>query len=135
MAPRPLNRILYVEDDPDIRAVAELALKDIAGYEVDLCCSGPEAVALARSITPDLVILDIMMPGMDGIETFKRLREIPGLATTPVVFMTAKAMQPEIGRYISLGAAAVIPKPFDPLELPSQIAEIWQRAWEDAALI
>ena len=134
MTSNPLTRILYVEDEPDIRAVAELALKDIAGYEVELCCNGPEAVERAKSFAPDLIILDMMMPGMDGIETFKRLREIPGLSTTPVVFMTAKAMQHEIGRYLAIGAAAVIPKPFDPLTLPSQIAEIWQRSQKDAAL-
>lgn len=128
MASRHLKRITYVEDEPDIRAIAELALKDIAGYELDPCCSGPDALARVEAFDPDLIILDVMMPGMDGIETFGRLRAMPKFATTPMVFMTAKAMQHEIERYMALGAADVIPKPFDPLTLPSRIEEIWQRS-------
>lgn len=134
MAPKPLSRITYVEDEPDIRAIAELALKDISGYEVDLCRSGPEALERVEGFRPDLVILDVMMPGMDGIETFNRLRAMPQFSATPVIFMTAKAMQHEVERYLAMGAADVIPKPFDPLNLSSQIEGIWRRSQPNAAL-
>lgn len=128
MTVKPLTRITHVEDEPDIRAIAELALKDIAGYEVDLCSSGTDALARVSGFRPDLIILDVMMPGMDGIETYKRLRQMPELATTPIVFMTAKAMQHEVERYKAMGAAGVIAKPFDPLRLPDRIGEIWNQS-------
>ncbi|HUU24077.1 MAG TPA: response regulator [Methyloceanibacter sp.] len=123
-----LERLTYVEDDPDIRSIAEFALRDIGGFTVDVCGSGPEAIERSPDFNPDLIILDVMMPGMDGIETFRRLREIPKLAKTPVIFMTAKAMKHEIDRYMALGAEEVIPKPFDPLILAERIGEILQRA-------
>jgi two-component system, OmpR family, response regulator len=123
-----LERLTCVEDDPDIRSITEFALRDLGGFTLDVCASGPEAIERTPSFNPDLIILDVMMPGMDGIETLKRLREIPKLAKTPVVFMTAKAMKHEIDRYMALGAEEVIPKPFDPLVLPDRVGEIWQRA-------
>jgi two-component system, OmpR family, response regulator len=123
-----LERLTCVEDDPDIRSITEFALRDLGGFTLDVCASGPEAIERTPGFNPDLIILDVMMPGMDGIETLKRLREIPKLAKTPVVFMTAKAMKHEIDRYMALGAEEVIPKPFDPLVLPDRVGEIWQRA-------
>jgi CheY-like chemotaxis protein len=133
-----LQRLTYVEDEPDIRAITEFALKEIGGFDVDVCTSGPEAIARTPAFAPDLIILDVMMPGMDGIETFNRLRSMPRLAQTPIVFMTAKAMKHETDRYRALGAADVIPKPFDPIALSDQIRDIWRRAQkrmaEDAAL-
>lgn len=123
-----LHRLTYVEDEPDIRAITEFALTEIGGYELDVCASGPEAIERTPDFNPDLIILDVMMPGMDGIETFKRLRAIPKLAHTPIVFMTAKAMRHETDRYRALGVADVIAKPFDPIALPEQINEIWQEA-------
>jgi two-component system, OmpR family, response regulator len=123
-----LERLTCVEDDPDIRSITEFALRDLGGFTLDVCASGPEAIERTPDFNPDLIILDVMMPGMDGIETLKRLREIPKLAKTPVVFMTAKAMKHEIDRYMALGAEEVIPKPFDPLMLPDRVGEIWQRA-------
>jgi CheY-like chemotaxis protein len=128
-----LRRLTYVEDEPDIRSIAEFALKEIGGYEIDVCANGPEALDRTPNFNPDLIILDVMMPGMDGIETFKRLRAIPKLAETPIIFMTAKAMKHETDRYRALGAADVIPKPFDPITLPERIEEIWQRARKKAA--
>jgi len=123
-----LQRLTYVEDEPDIRSITEFALKELGGYELDVCTSGPEALDRTPDFNPDLIILDVMMPGMDGIETYKRLRAIPELAATPIVFMTAKAMKHETERYRALGAADVIPKPFDPITLPGRIREIWNRA-------
>ncbi len=122
------HRLTYVEDEPDIRSITEFALKELGGYELDVCSNGHEALARTPDFNPDLIILDVMMPGMDGIETYKRLRAIPKLAETPVIFMTAKAMKHETDRYRALGAADVIPKPFDPIALPDRVREIWQQA-------
>ena len=122
-----LKRILYVEDEPDIQAVAKGALEDIGGYMVEICSSGSEALAKAPEFAPDLILLDVMMPEMDGIRTFKALREIPQTVTTPVIFMTAKVQKQEIERYKELGAVDVIPKPFDPMTLAAVIKGIWQR--------
>ncbi len=123
-----LKRLTYIEDEPDIRSITEFALREIGGFQVDVCASGPEALARTPDFGPDLIILDVMMPGMDGIETFKLLRAIPTLVETPIVFMTAKAMSHELEVYRSLGAADIIPKPFDPLTLSDRIREIWARA-------
>jgi len=125
MTTEDLHRLTYVEDDPDIRSITEFALKELGGYELDVCASGQEALDRTPGFNPDLIILDVMMPGMDGIETYKRLRKIPKLADTPIVFMTAKAMKHETDRYRALGAADVIPKPFDPITLPERVREIW----------
>jgi CheY-like chemotaxis protein len=126
MGPK-LERITYVEDEPDIRSITEFALKQLGGFNLDVCGSGPEAIERTPDYDPDLIVLDVMMPGMDGVETFKRLRAVPKLAKTPVVFLTAKAMKWEIDRYRALGAADVIAKPFDPLTLPDRLHEIWQK--------
>ena len=125
-----LKRITYVEDEPDIRAITEFALKELGGFTLNVCASGPEALEQAPDFNPDLIILDVMMPGMDGIETFKRMRAIPKLADVPVIFLTAKTMKHEIDRYRALGPAEVITKPFDPLTLANRVREIWRRAQE-----
>lgn len=122
-----LNRITYVEDEPDIRSVAELVLTRIGGFEVDSCGSGEEALERTGDFRPDLIILDVMMPGMDGIETLAELREIRGLETTPVIFMTAKVRRDDIATYMALGAVDVIPKPFEAVTLSDTIREIWNR--------
>ncbi len=121
-----LKRILYVEDDPDIQAIALMVLETIHGFEVKACCSGHEALEKAVAFQPDLILLDVMMPGMDGPETLQHLREFPELATTPVVFMTAKVQPQEVQGYIRLGALGVIAKPFDPMTLTQQLKTIWQ---------
>jgi len=125
---KKLQRLTYVEDEPDIRAITEFALRELGGYDLDVCANGPEAIERTPSFAPDLIILDVMMPGMDGIETYKRLRAIPQLSQTPVIFMTAKAMKHETEQYRSLGAADVIPKPFDPITLADRVEEIWRTA-------
>jgi CheY-like chemotaxis protein len=121
-----LQRILYVEDDRDIQAVARLALEAVGGFTVTVCSSGEEAVEAARGVVPDLVLLDVMMPGMNGPETLAALRRIPALVGVPVVFMTAKVQVTEVEHLVSLGALAVVPKPFDPMTLASRLREIWQ---------
>lgn len=120
-----LTRILYVEDEPDIQAIARLTLEAVGGFTVEVCSSGEEAIRRAVSFEPDLVLLDVMMPGMDGPTTLKALREIPALKTTPVMFMTAKAQPAEVEHFKSLGAIEVIAKPFDPTKLSQIVLDAW----------
>lgn len=123
--PQPLCRILYVEDEPDIRVVARMALEAVGGFVVIACASGQEALAAAPDARADLLLLDVMMPGMDGPHTLQALRELPATARTPVIFMTAKVQASEVALYKSLGALEVIAKPFDPMTLSAQIQRVW----------
>ncbi|MCW3147667.1 response regulator [Stutzerimonas stutzeri] len=120
-----LRRILHVEDDPSIQAVTKLALEAVGGYQVLSCTSGAEALEKVEAFAPDFVLLDVMMPGMDGPETLIRLRERIDLAQVPVAFMTAKVQPREVEQLLSLGARDVIIKPFDPMRLAEQIRSIW----------
>lgn len=121
-----LKRISYADDEPDIRAVAQIALEDIGGFELQLYSSGREAIDAIPEYQPDLILLDMMMPGLDGIQTFKELKSIPEIAKTPIVFMTAKVQSHEIASYMELGAAGVIAKPFDAITLANDLNEIWE---------
>ncbi len=120
-----LTKILYVEDEPDIHQVAKLALEAIGGFTVQICESGKEALQVAPEYSPDLILLDVMMPEMDGPTTLTELRKIDSLARTPVIFMTAKVQPNEVASYKEMGAVEVIPKPFDPMTLSDQVREIW----------
>lgn len=122
-----LHRVTHVDDEPDIRAITELACTTIGGFMLDSCSSGEEALERVPQFQPDLILLDVMMPGMDGIETFKRLRALEMVGQTPIVFLTARIANGDADTYMELGAAHVIGKPFDPLKLPEQITEIWKR--------
>ncbi len=124
-----LKRILYVEDESDIRTIAVAVLEAVGGFAVVACKSGEEAVKAAPEAHADLILLDVMMPGMDGPATLKALREIPETARTPAVFITAKVQPGEIEQFKALGAIDVIAKPFDPMKLSGQISEIWQRCF------
>lgn len=121
-----LNRILLVEDEEDIRAVAEIALESVGGFELKVCASGAEALESIAGFAPQLIVLDVMMPGMEGPETLREIRKLPEYTLTPAVFMTAKVQADEIRSYLAGGAAGVIPKPFDPMTLSDRILEIWQ---------
>lgn len=125
--PELLSRILYVEDDPDIQTVARLALQTLGGFSVEICSSGEAALARAPGFQPQLILLDVMMPVLDGPATLARLRTLPGLADTPAVFMTAKVQPNDVAHYRALGVVDVIPKPFDPMTLSSQVQAIWTR--------
>lgn len=125
MSTETLSRILYVEDEPDIQAVAKLALEAVGGFTLEVCSSGKEALAKAEAFAPQLMLLDVMMPEMDGPTAMKRLHEIPALADVPVVFMTAKVQPQEVKEYKAMGAIEVIAKPFDPMTLASDINDIW----------
>jgi CheY-like chemotaxis protein len=122
-----LDRILFVEDDPDIQVVAKLALQSVGKFIVEICSSGREAIHVASVFAPDLIILDVMIPEFDGLETFQALREIPETAHIPVIFLTAKVQAHEITQYRQLGALDVIAKPFDPMTLAAQIYDLWKR--------
>ena len=126
MATPPLRRILFVEDDPDIQIVATLALESVGGLSVLVCGSGAEALSRFSEFAPDLVLLDVMMPGMDGLTMLETLRRLPDAAETPVVFMTARVQSHEIAHYRELGAADVIAKPFDPMTLADTVQSIWR---------
>lgn len=122
-----LEKILLVEDDPDIQEIAMMSLEDFGGYTVEACGSGQEALDKAPAASPGLILLDVMMPGMDGPTTLENLRKNPRTAEIPVVFLTARSQPHEVEHYLSLGAVAVIKKPFDPVELCATIEEIWNR--------
>jgi CheY-like chemotaxis protein len=125
MTTKTLKRILYVEDEPDIQAVARIALEAVGGFQLLVCSSGQEALAAISAFAPDLILLDVMMPGMDGPSTLVALRELPEFKTTPIVFMTAKVQSNEVTRYRQIGALDVIAKPFDPMTLSDTVHGIW----------
>ena len=122
-----LKKIILVEDDPDIQLITRLSLEVGGGYEVRVCGSGAEAVQSARAYAPDLILLDFMMPGMDGIATMDALRELPETAAIPVVFFTANAQRQVQQDLLLRGALGVIVKPIEPQALVEQIRMLWQR--------
>ncbi len=119
-----IAKVLLVDDEPNIRKIGELSLKKVGKWEVVLAASGPEGLELATRERPDLILLDVMMPGLDGPATLAELKKSPETAAIPVIFMTAKVQKQEVERYLAAGAIGVIPKPFDPMSLPGQIREI-----------
>jgi two-component system, OmpR family, response regulator len=127
---KPLTKILYAEDEADIRSIAQIALEDIGGFTMKYCTSGQEALDQAEEFQPDLILLDVMMPGMDGPTTLRKLREKPALASTPAIFMTAKIQMKEIAEYKEMGVLQVINKPFDPMLLAQQIRDYWEQSHE-----
>jgi len=124
---RELNRILYVEDEPDIQAVARIALENVGGFILEICNSGQEAIARGPGFRPDLLLLDVMMPGMDGVTTLQELRKLPGMLSVPAMFMTAKVQPSEVDQLRQHGAIDVIPKPFDPMTLSENIRSLWHK--------
>jgi CheY-like chemotaxis protein len=114
-------RILHVDDEPDIREVVDISLALNPDFELRACASGAEAVTVAGDWSPQLILLDVMMPGMDGPATLQQLRKNPHTAAIPILFMTARAQTREVDHFIALGAQGVICKPFDPMTLASQV--------------
>jgi len=127
MSNHELQRILFVEDEADIQAVAQVALKAVGGFTVKICSCGEEAVQVAEAFAPQLILSDVMMPGMDGPATLTALRRLPALADTPAIFMTARVLPQEVEQLRSAGAIEVIAKPFDPMTLAQQIRDIWRQ--------
>jgi CheY-like chemotaxis protein len=121
----PLERILYVDDEPFLRTVTRAALTKLGGFTVELAESGADALIKAPLFRPDLILLDVMMPVMDGPATLLQLRADPAIGAIPVVFFTAKAQPQEIARFRALGAADVLTKPYEPRELCANLRAIW----------
>jgi CheY-like chemotaxis protein len=130
---KPLRRILFVEDDPDIRSITTLSLSTIGGFTVEDCSSGRQAVARASAFAPDLLLLDVMLRGMSGLAALKALRRLPGVGDTPVVFMTARVQPRDLAVYQKEGCLAVIRKPFEPRSLSERLTTIWRQHHHHAA--
>jgi two-component system OmpR family response regulator len=120
-----LHSVLYVDDDPDICTVVEATLRAIGDLDVRTAESGERAIDLASEEQPDLILMDVMMPGLDGPSTLKLMRDRGSLADIPVIFLTAKVMPTEVSEFLSLGAIGVIGKPFDPTKLCGDIRQLW----------
>lgn len=114
-------RILHVEDEADIRELVRVVLADIAGLDIVQCESGEEALRIGPGLAPDLLLIDVMMPGMSGVEFLERARALPELSQTPFAFVTAKVRPDEVKALQDLGACGVIEKPFDPVTLADRV--------------
>ncbi|MFD2174718.1 response regulator [Rhodobacter lacus] len=126
--PDGLNKIMLVEDDAQIAFMTVMALEDLGGFEVMHCDNGQAALDNFDAFAPQIVLMDVMMPGIDGPETLKALRINPLARTVPVVFMTAKVQPHQQQGYFDLGAVGVIAKPFDPMTLSDRVVGLWQAA-------
>ncbi|MGQ0655974.1 MAG: response regulator [Betaproteobacteria bacterium] len=127
MPERALNRICYVEDDEDIQRIVRMSLERVGKMTVEVVSDSTRAVETIAAFKPDLVMLDWMMPVMDGPAVFRALREREETKGLPVVFITAKASQRELDELIALGAAGTVSKPFSPKDLPDQLRAIWAK--------
>jgi two-component system OmpR family response regulator len=124
---KKLSKVLFVDDDEDILTIAKYALKNTPEIEVLVASSGMQALEIALKSHPDLILLDVMMPQMDGVATFEALKKIPTINKTPVVFFTAKVQKNEVEAYFALGALDVLFKPFDPLTLANTMQALWEK--------
>ena len=120
--------VLHVDDEDDIRTIALIALETVGGLTVEQCDSGEAALERVEQLNPDLFLLDVMMPGISGIETLERLRAIPQFSSTPAIFMTAKVQKSDVEELLACGALEVIKKPFDPMTLAAEVIAIWRQA-------
>ncbi len=127
LPPTPLKTLLYVDDEPDIREIVEMSLGLVDDLVVHTCASAELALEVMPLLKPDLVLLDVMMPCMDGPKALARMRADKVLAAIPVIFVTAKAMPQEVAHFRGLGAVGVIAKPFDPMKLGPEVLMIWER--------
>lgn len=127
MPATPLNRICYVEDDEDIQRIVRMTLERVGKMTVEVVGDPTLAIEAMSAFRPDLVMLDWMMPKMDGPTLFRQMKLRPETKALPVVFITAKASQHDLDELIALGAAGVISKPFSPRDLPGQLRAIWDK--------
>jgi CheY-like chemotaxis protein len=128
-------RILHVDDEPDIREVVELSLSLDSSFSVQSCASGEDALSIASTWQPNIILLDVMMPVMDGPATLAQLHKNPHTANIPVVFMTARAQTREVDGFRSLGAVGVITKPFDPVGLAQSMHGYLQKTGRNLATL
>jgi CheY-like chemotaxis protein len=127
-----MHRILLIDDEDDIREVASLTLEATAGWEVLTASSGAEGIRVALAEKPEAILMDVMMPEMDGPTTFREMQKRPEIAAIPVILLTAKVQGVDQRRFADLGVASVLFKPFDPMTLAQQIAEVLH--WEPVAV-
>jgi CheY-like chemotaxis protein len=127
MPDRKLERICYVEDDEDIQRIVRMSLERVGKMTVEIVTDPLQAIGVMNAFKPDLVMLDWMMPGMDGPTLFKKMKEDPQTSALPVVFITAKAQSRDMAELMALGAAGTISKPFSPKDLPDQLRAIWKK--------
>jgi CheY-like chemotaxis protein len=120
----PPRRILVVDDEDDIREVAQMSLEMVGGFEVTTAASAAEGIAIAAAERPDAILLDVMMPDMDGPTAFERLRADDRTREIPVILLTAKVQAADRRRFADLGVTAVIAKPFDPMRLAAEVASV-----------
>jgi CheY-like chemotaxis protein len=132
MTATPLRTVLYIDDEPDIRTIVQMALSLTNELTVHIGESGAQALELARTLKPDVMLLDVMMPGLDGPGTLQKMRADPETADIPIIFVTAKAMPREIAQFREMGAVGVIPKPFDPMQLINQLRTLWEGQDDDS---
>lgn len=123
---KKLEKVLIIDDDADILTVSSMALKTLLHIEVLCAGSGQKGIDLALTSSPDLILLDMMMPVMDGITTMQKIKENPQLKNIPIIFFTAKVTKDEISKYKELGILDIITKPFDPLSLGKSIEKLWE---------
>jgi CheY-like chemotaxis protein len=126
----PLRHILCIDDEEDILQITRMSLETLGGFQVSICKGSGEALAQVKRLMPDVVLLDVMMPGQDGPSTLKLFQEDPDVAKIPVIFLTAKAQPSELANLIRLGAKGVISKPFNPMLLSRQVLELWKESHE-----
>jgi len=126
-----IHKVLLAEDEEDIRKVAQMSLQFRSGWKVALASNGEECLAKATEDPPDLILLDCMMPKLDGYETCRRLKASPALREIPVIFLTAKSQESEMRKGLELGAAGYLIKPFNPMSLAAEIRKILES--DDAA--
>lgn len=128
---RPLQRILHVEDVPSIQVVTRIALEKLGGFEVLSCASGQEALARAQRFAPDMILLDVMLPQMGGLELLRQLSSLIDLQHIPVVLLTGQQEEPASPAELrQLGVRKLLKKPFDPLQLATQLKEVWNAEYQ-----
>lgn len=129
-----LEKILFVDDEPDIRMLVDMTLKRLGGFQVRTEASGRAALAaLNEGYQPDMVLLDVMMPEMDGVQTLQAIRRLPGLDALPICFLTAKVQPTEVARWQAMGVSGILSKPFSPATLIGQLQETW-RLWRSSRM-
>ena len=127
MPAQPLNKICYVEDDEDIQRIVRMSLERVGKMQVCVCSDPLQAIGKMIEFKPELVMLDWMMPAMDGPTLFRHMKQNPETSALPVVFITAKATHKDMEELMTLGAAGTISKPFSPKDLPDQLRAIWAK--------
>ena len=121
-----LQRILLADDEPDILEISRIALETVGGYQVAVCESGSRFLELLEEFNPDLVIIDALMPDMNGLEVLAEMRRIEGFENTPAVFLTGLVLERDLRDLRASGAVDIVTKPFDPMRLPQRLQDIWQ---------